>query len=268
MKSFSEKIVSLRRRHGLTQAELADKLGVTDKSVSKWERGISMPDLSVIAEISQLFGISTDILLGLKEEDMNGKFISLEKYLMGEFGYQVPDLIPSGADVVLLLSCPAPDDAAHGLALSGGGGKAAYEFLFEKDDFSYNSFSRQARLGAVYVSNVPLVSPSHELDSLVDELEYTRLGAMAQNRYLLEKFSEKMKRIIENEAIKTVTIENDFVKRYLGWFIALASPSLLGRMQERIATGSLKMLFVGPSRTWKRGEEKYDQAELKRTISK
>lgn len=266
MKSFSEKIVSLRRRYGLTQAELAAKLGVTDKSVSKWERGISMPDLSVIAEISQLFGISTDLLLGLKEEDMNGKFISLEKYLMGEFGYQVPDFVPSGADVVLLLSCPAPDDAAHGLALSGGGGKAAYEFLFEKDDFSYNSFSRQTRLGTVYVSNVPLVSPSHELDSLVDELEYTRLGAMAQNRFLLEKFSEKMKCLINNDDITIIAIENEFVKRYLGWFIASASIPVLEKMQRRILKGTLKILFVGPPRTWKRGEEKYDQAEFKQAI--
>lgn len=264
--NIAERILTIRRRHGLTQAEFAEKIGVSDKAVSKWERGVSMPDLSVLTDISKLFSVSTDVLLGLREEDIDGESISLEKYLMGYYGFVVPDLHPSEEKVVLILMSPDPDDASHGIALSGKTGRAVYSFLFENDDFSYNSILKSGRLSVVYISSVPLVSPSGAIDALAGELEHTRLGAAAVNRFLLEKFSEKMKCLIDNDDITVIAIENEFVKRYLGWFIAGASIPVLEKMQRRILKGSLKILFVGPPRTWKRGEGKYDQAEFKQTI--
>ncbi len=268
MNDFAEKIVTLRRRHGMTQAELADKLGVTDKSVSKWERGATLPDVAVLSNISRLFGISVDSLLGLTaNEGMYPEYISLEKYLMGEFGYQVPDLHPDRAEVILLSMCPYLDDASHGVALSGRAGECAHSFLFGKPLPSYDEFSRLDKIGVVYVSSVPLMSPSQELDSLVDELEHTRLGAMAVNRFLLEKFSEKMTRLVNSEHVRAIAIENEFVKRYFGWFVSSASIPLLAKMQERISNGNLKLLFVGPPLTWRSEEEKYDQAELKRLVT-
>lgn len=264
--NIAERILTIRRRCGLTQAEFAEKLGVSDKAVSKWERGISMPDLSVLTDISKLFGVSTDVLLGLREEEINGEPISLEKYLMGYYGFVVSDLRLNEEKVVLILMSPDPDDASHGIALSGKTGRTAYSFLFENDDFSYNSILKSGRFSVVYISSVPLASPGGAINSLVGELEHTRLGAAAVNRFLLEKFSEKMKCLINNDDITVIAIENEFVKRYLGWFIASASIPVLEKMQKRILKGNLKILFVGPPRTWKRGEEKYDQAEFKQAI--
>ena len=51
-------IAALRRTRGFTQAELADKLGYSDKSVSKWERGLSFPDISMLEPLSELLDIS------------------------------------------------------------------------------------------------------------------------------------------------------------------------------------------------------------------
>ena len=64
--SLSEKIVYLRRREGWSQEELAERLSVSRQSVSKWESGLSLPELEKIPEISRLFGVTTDYLL--KEE--------------------------------------------------------------------------------------------------------------------------------------------------------------------------------------------------------
>ena len=50
---------------GLSQAALARKLGVTRSSVNAWEMGISIPSTAYIIELSQLFKVSTDYLLGL-----------------------------------------------------------------------------------------------------------------------------------------------------------------------------------------------------------
>ena len=56
-------ISELRKSHQLTQKELAEKLNVSDKAVSKWERGLSCPDISLLSPLSDIFGITTTELL-------------------------------------------------------------------------------------------------------------------------------------------------------------------------------------------------------------
>lgn len=56
-------ITELRKEKGLTQKQLADSLNVTDKAVSKWERGLSFPDISMLEPISELLGVSIMELL-------------------------------------------------------------------------------------------------------------------------------------------------------------------------------------------------------------
>lgn len=60
---FADKIMEERRRRGWSQEQLADKLGVTRQSVSKWESGSSVPELPKIIQLSDLFGISVDYLV-------------------------------------------------------------------------------------------------------------------------------------------------------------------------------------------------------------
>ena len=55
--------MSLRKKCGWSQEELADQLGISRQSVSKWESGMSIPDLEKIVKMSALFGVSTDYLL-------------------------------------------------------------------------------------------------------------------------------------------------------------------------------------------------------------
>ena len=56
-------IATYRKRSGLTQAKLAERLNYSDKAVSKWERGESMPDVLTLVQLSELFDVSVDDLL-------------------------------------------------------------------------------------------------------------------------------------------------------------------------------------------------------------
>jgi len=60
---IAQNIIDLRKEHKLTQAELAEKLSYSDKAVSKWERGESIPDISVLKEIADLFSVTVDYLI-------------------------------------------------------------------------------------------------------------------------------------------------------------------------------------------------------------
>lgn len=57
-------ISRLRKEHGMTQMQLADALGISFQAVSNWERGLSMPDISKLAELAALFDVTIDELLG------------------------------------------------------------------------------------------------------------------------------------------------------------------------------------------------------------
>ena len=60
---IAKNIAELRRANDTTQAELAEKLNYSDKAVSKWERGESIPDVIVLSEIADIFDVSVDYLL-------------------------------------------------------------------------------------------------------------------------------------------------------------------------------------------------------------
>ena len=59
---IAKNISELRQSRGMTQLELADRLNYSDKAISKWERGESCPDVSVLLEIADIFGVSLDFI--------------------------------------------------------------------------------------------------------------------------------------------------------------------------------------------------------------
>ena len=64
-------IAECRKKANLTQMQLAEKLGITDKAISKWERGVAMPDTSIMLNLCDILGISVNELL-------NGEIIYME----------------------------------------------------------------------------------------------------------------------------------------------------------------------------------------------
>ena len=69
MKSIGETIASLRKKKGMTQSQLAEKMNVTDKAVSKWERDLSCPDVNTISKLADVLDTSVDELLQAKNKE-------------------------------------------------------------------------------------------------------------------------------------------------------------------------------------------------------
>ncbi len=62
--SLGQKLSALRKEHGLTQETVAAWLGVTPQAVSKWENDLSCPDILLLPDLSKLYGVTVDALLG------------------------------------------------------------------------------------------------------------------------------------------------------------------------------------------------------------
>ena len=66
---IAKNIAELRQKNGMTQIDLAERLNYSDKSISKWERAESIPDVSVLVEIASMFGVSLDYLVTEEHEE-------------------------------------------------------------------------------------------------------------------------------------------------------------------------------------------------------
>ena len=75
-------IAERRKKVNLTQMQLAEKLGITDKAISKWERGVSMPDTSIMLELCDILGISVNELLRGEKFDMENDNQKNEQLLL------------------------------------------------------------------------------------------------------------------------------------------------------------------------------------------
>ena len=75
-------IAECRKKASLTQMQLAEKLGITDKAISKWERGVAMPDTSIMLELCDILGISVNELLSGEKIDMENNNQKNEQLLL------------------------------------------------------------------------------------------------------------------------------------------------------------------------------------------
>ena len=119
---LADKIILLRKQYGWSQEQLAEQLGVSRQSVSKWEIGISIPDLDTIVKMSQIFCVSTDYLLKDEVNELpdassvsvsadhdidESRFISLED--ANTYMNLCERLAPFfGLGVALCIICPIP----------------------------------------------------------------------------------------------------------------------------------------------------------------
>lgn len=72
-KTLGEMISSLRKEKNMTQNDLAEKMNVTDKAVSKWERNLSCPDVNSIPKLAEILGVSVEELLNAQTKQDDNK---------------------------------------------------------------------------------------------------------------------------------------------------------------------------------------------------
>ena len=70
MEKFSERLSVMRKKASLTQAEVAEKLNVSFQAVSQWERGETTPEIDKLPELADLYGVTTDWILGIEKEEV------------------------------------------------------------------------------------------------------------------------------------------------------------------------------------------------------
>lgn len=94
--SFGDKIKTLRRKSNYTQEKLAELLSISPQAVSRWETDVTMPDISLLPPIANLFGVSTDYLLGmdsyqkdLRKAEFDKAFFEYWKHDDKENNYQI-----------------------------------------------------------------------------------------------------------------------------------------------------------------------------------
>lgn len=129
MSEFSERLKELRKAANLTQTQLADKLNLHPQTISKWERGLSEPDISQLGEIAAALGITMEKLCGQAEAEQTfvgdfhveqlGKMISEQRIAGNESQEQLASFMQTSTDAVSRwergVTCP---DVAKLIALA------------------------------------------------------------------------------------------------------------------------------------------------------
>lgn len=70
----AENLITLRKANKLTQLELAEKLNYSDKAISKWERGESLPDVVTLKQLADMYGVNVDFILNKQSEEAVAKY--------------------------------------------------------------------------------------------------------------------------------------------------------------------------------------------------
>lgn len=105
MKQIGKKISEFRKAKDMTQLELADQLSISFQAVSNWERGNSMPDISKLPELAEIFGVSIDDILGRNNlflhDVISSQSPNVEQYSDADISDAVDMLKPSQIETIL-----------------------------------------------------------------------------------------------------------------------------------------------------------------------
>ena len=111
MNEFGYRIYCLRKKNHLTQAKLADMIGITSRAVSSWESGRCIPSRDMTEKIAKIFGTTSDCLLGLDHDAVIGDSMSFVGLSQSAFQTYVKMRVPRPRLAHLkYASCSANDD--------------------------------------------------------------------------------------------------------------------------------------------------------------
>lgn len=79
MLKIGEKIKELRKAQDVTQEKLADYLNISYQAVSKWENGLALPDITLLPQLANFFGVTVDELLGVTKPEQSEELTQYEK---------------------------------------------------------------------------------------------------------------------------------------------------------------------------------------------
>ncbi len=139
-------IYELRKEKNMTQLELAQRLGISDKAVSKWERGCGCPDVSLLNELSEFLGVDVQKLLSgdfSVNEDEGGNMKRLKFYVCPKCGNiltSTGDAALSCCSAKLNALCVQEHDNAHELHIDNIDGEWYITFEHEMTKKHYISF--------------------------------------------------------------------------------------------------------------------------------
>ncbi len=125
-KTLGSRIADLRKAQGLTQLELAEKMGVTDKAVSKWERDLSCPDINSLPKLAEQLGVSVEQLMQGQPQQSGKNTVQL-------IGLVLRAVALAMGIAVVVLNLLGKLDPADGIAMLGIGLAALALYLLQKD---------------------------------------------------------------------------------------------------------------------------------------
>ena len=129
-KSMGEIISTLRKEKGMTQKELADRLNLTDKAVSKWERDAACPDTQLLPKLAEIFGVSIEDLMNAKSAAAPAKHNKVENMID-----LILKAIPTAMGVaVVVTSLLGELDVRSGFSMLGVGLACLGIYLLKRGD--------------------------------------------------------------------------------------------------------------------------------------
>lgn len=186
MQNIGKRIKDLRKKNDLTQEKLADYLGVSYQAVSKWETGVSSPDLSLIAPLTRLLHVSADELLGI-EEETDTRYAELEQ--MHKDTYTSGDLAERWRIANLAVS-EYPGDLKCLSWLADAQYYHAYDFLPDEPDKYRAELEKSVRLSERILEDCDdREVRNHMLSNIVVCL--SELGRRDEARKYAEQYPEK-----------------------------------------------------------------------------
>lgn len=176
----------LRKEKGMTQKQAADRLNISDKTISKWERGLGCPDISLLGELSDLFGVNIEKILNgdLEPNELeSGNLKRLKFYVCPVCGNVISntgnaEISCCGRKLSPLAAKPA--DEKHTAAIEDTDGEYYITFHHEMSKAHYISF-------VAYVTNEKLLL----VKLYPEQAASVRLPKMDSNK-LLHRYNKRL----------------------------------------------------------------------------